>query len=107
MRVAGLTWVLLLGLVACGCQGNKSGREETMTLEGVLRGPGPSPGTLPTEWVVDRGEGETPVPVDIARMRDRALKLEGKSVKATVRTLTPADVQAGRTVHVVKELEPR
>jgi hypothetical protein len=40
-------------------------------------------------------------------MRDRALKLEGKQVKATVWSLTPADVEAGRTTMAVKELDAR
>jgi hypothetical protein len=79
-----------------------------MTVQGLLRGPGPSGPSAPaTEWVVDPGEDGRPVAVDISRMRDRALKLEGKQVKATVWTLTPADVEAGRRTMVVKELDAR
>jgi hypothetical protein len=108
MRIAGFVCALLLGLAACGCHGSKSS-EETTTFNGVLRGPGPSsPGAPAKEWVVDKdGDEHRPVPVDISRMRDRALKLEGKSVKVTVWNLTPADVEAGRTASVVKDLEPR
>jgi hypothetical protein len=57
--------------------------------------------------VVDPGPDGRPVAVDISRMRDRALKLEGKRVKATVWSLTPADVEAGRSTMAVKELDAR
>ena len=107
MRIGGLACVLLLGLAACGCQSTTRGGDTT-TVEGILRGPGPSGPSAPaTEWVVDPGPDGRPVAVDISRMRDRALKLEGKRVKATVWSLTPADVEAGRSTMAVKELDAR
>ena len=108
MRFLAIACVLLLGVAACGCQSNSSRGGDTMTVKGILRGPGPSaPGAPATEWMVDPGEDGRPVNVDISRMRDRALKLEGKQVKATVWSLTPADVEAGRTTMSVKELDAR
>ena len=107
MRIVGLGCVLLLGLAAWGCQSKERGGD-TVTVEGVLRGPGPTtPGAPPTEWVIDPGNDRSPVAVDISRMRDRALKLEGKPVKATLWALTPADVESGRRTMAVKELDAR
>jgi hypothetical protein len=108
MRIVGLACVLLLGLIAWGCQSNANRGGDTVTVEGVLRGPGPTtPGVPPTEWAIDPGEDRSPVAVDISRMRDRALKLEGKPVKATLWSLTPADVESGRRTMAVKELDAR
>src|SRR5688500_10368318 len=107
MRVGGLACVLLLGVATSGCRPGTSDadtprsgpntpwHQKKLTLRGVLRAPGSSTVAAPvTEWVVERpGEENKPIAVDISGVRDRAIELEGKKVKATVRTPSQADAE--------------
>ena len=117
MRRALLPCVLLLAAVS-GCRPDegspRSGamtpwHQKEVTLRGVLRAPGSSTVAAPVaEWVVELPDEENkPVPVDISRVRDRAIELEGKEVKVTARTPAPSDAGAAPAPLVVKALEAR
>lgn len=114
MRLALLLPCLLLVVAACGCRPREDAdyrdtpwHQKEVTVRGVLRAPGSSTVAAPvTEWVVELpGEENKPVPVDISGVRDRAIELEGKRVKAVTRTPSQADVGSHRAPLLVKELE--